>query len=77
MLKTEMKRCFNWVRLFPILVVTDLQMPDLDGLELVNAISERYPGVPVVLMTTHGSENIAAQALASSCSQFCAKIGTG
>ncbi len=57
----------------PDLVVTDLQMPDLDGLELVTAIGERYPGVPVVLMTAHGSENIAAQALASGAASFVPK----
>ncbi len=49
----------------PDLVVTDLQMPELDGLQLVNQISERYPTLPVVLMTAHGSEVIAAQALAN------------
>jgi CheY-like chemotaxis protein len=57
----------------PDLVVTDLQMPDLDGLELVNAIGQKYPGVPVVLMTAHGSENIAAQALASGAASFVPK----
>jgi CheY-like chemotaxis protein len=57
----------------PDLVVTDLQMPDLDGLELVNAIGRQYPGVPVVLMTAHGSENIAAQALASGAASFVPK----
>lgn len=57
----------------PDIVVTDLQMPDMDGLELVNAISEKYPDVPVVLMTAHGSENIAAQALASGAASFVPK----
>jgi CheY-like chemotaxis protein len=57
----------------PDLVVTDLQMPDLDGLELVTAIGEKYPDVPVVLMTAHGSENIAAQALASGAASFVPK----
>lgn len=57
----------------PDLVVTDLQMPDLDGLELVTAIGEKYPEVPVVLMTAHGSENIAAQALASGAASFVPK----
>ena len=49
----------------PDLVLTDLQMPNLDGLELVNHITEQYPNLPVVLMTAHGSETIAAQALAN------------
>ncbi len=57
----------------PDLVLTDLQMPDLDGLQLVNSINERYPDVPVVLMTAHGSENIAAQALASGAASYVPK----
>src|SRR5262245_15829558 len=44
-------------------VVTDLQMPELDGLELVDAIRSRFPNVPVILMTAYGSEQIAIQAL--------------
>ncbi|MBX7165354.1 MAG: response regulator [Pirellulales bacterium] len=45
------------------LVVTDLQMPGLNGLELVEAIRRRWPLVPVILMTAHGSEDIAVAAL--------------
>ena len=47
----------------PDLVITDMQMPEMDGLELVEAIRRRHPGLPVVLMTAHGSEEIAVQAL--------------
>ncbi len=45
------------------LVVTDLQMPEMDGLALVEAIRSRYPEIPVILMTAHGSEDIAVRAL--------------
>jgi CheY-like chemotaxis protein/anti-sigma regulatory factor (Ser/Thr protein kinase) len=45
------------------LVVTDLQMPGMDGLALVEAIRARHPLVPVILMTAHGSEEIAVHAL--------------
>lgn len=47
----------------PDLVVTDLQMPELDGLELVTHLRMHFPRVAVVLMTAHGSELIATQAL--------------
>jgi CheY-like chemotaxis protein/anti-sigma regulatory factor (Ser/Thr protein kinase) len=47
----------------PDLVVTDLQMPEMDGLELVEEIRRTYPTVPVILMTAHGSEEIATAAL--------------
>ncbi|MDB2687257.1 response regulator [Mariniblastus sp.] len=57
----------------PDLVVTDLQMPELDGLGLVTAIGKDYPEVPVILMTAHGSENVAAQALANGAASFVPK----
>jgi CheY-like chemotaxis protein len=47
----------------PDLVLTDLQMPELNGLELVEAVKSNHPSVPVILMTAHGSEDIAIQAL--------------
>jgi CheY-like chemotaxis protein len=50
-------------RACPSIVLTDLLMPEMDGLELVEAIRARYPLVPVVLMTAYGSEDAAIQAL--------------
>ena len=44
-------------------VVTDLQMPEMDGLTLVEEIRSRYPEIPVILMTAHGSQELAARAL--------------
>ncbi|MGA2256372.1 MAG: response regulator, partial [Thermoguttaceae bacterium] len=50
-------------RFVPDLVLTDLQMPHIDGLQLVSTVREKYPRVPVILMTSQGSEEIAFQAL--------------
>ncbi|MBP3954854.1 response regulator [Gemmata sp. G18] len=47
----------------PAAVLTDLQMPNMDGLALVEQVRQRFPRVPVVLMTGHGSEEIAIAAL--------------
>jgi CheY-like chemotaxis protein len=47
----------------PDVVLTDLQMPIMDGLELVTLIRDRFPRIPVILMTAVGSEEIAIQAL--------------
>ncbi|MSR58474.1 MAG: response regulator [Planctomycetaceae bacterium] len=47
----------------PDLVLTDLQMPEMDGLKLVAAIKADFPLTPVILMTSQGSEEIAAEAL--------------
>jgi CheY-like chemotaxis protein/anti-sigma regulatory factor (Ser/Thr protein kinase) len=47
----------------PDLVLTDLVMPEVDGLELVSRVKSQYPLVPVVLMTSKGSEEVAVRAL--------------
>jgi len=39
-------------------VVTDLSMPGMDGLELMSHIAARAPALPVILLTAHGSENM-------------------
>lgn len=44
-------------------ILTDLIMPDMNGMELVDYVRRHYPAVPVILMTAHGSEEIAMQAL--------------
>jgi CheY-like chemotaxis protein len=47
----------------PDLILTDLQMPEMDGLQLVESIRRLHPSVPTILMTAHGSEDIALRAL--------------
>ena len=47
----------------PDLILTDLTMPVMDGLELVTAMRKHHPGVPVILMTAYGSETLAIEAL--------------
>jgi len=44
-------------------VLTDLQMEGMDGLNLVRAIRNEHPQVPVIVMTGHGSEDVAMKAL--------------
>lgn len=59
--------------LAPDAVVTDLQMPRVNGLELVETIRRKYPYVPVVLMTAHGSEDVAARALMAGAASYVPK----
>ena len=47
----------------PDVVVTDMQMPEMDGLELVTALRNMHPVLPVILITAHGSEELAILAL--------------
>ncbi|MBZ0235713.1 MAG: sigma-54 dependent transcriptional regulator [Deltaproteobacteria bacterium] len=44
-------------------VLTDLQMPGMSGLELIAAIAARDASLPVILLTAHGSERIAVAAV--------------
>lgn len=55
------------------LVLTDLQMDEMDGLELVEAVRSEYPLTPVILMTANGSEEIAVQALEKGAASYVAK----
>jgi CheY-like chemotaxis protein len=57
----------------PDLLLTDLNMPEMDGLELVETVRARYPGVPTILMTANGSEEIAIRALRSGAASYVAK----
>jgi CheY-like chemotaxis protein len=57
----------------PDLVLTDLQMPEMGGLELVETVRRRFPGLPVVVMTAHGSEEVAVQALRKGAASYVAK----
>ena len=47
----------------PDLVVTDLQMPIMDGLQLVTEMRTRFPQTPVILVTSFGNELVAVEAL--------------
>ena len=57
----------------PDLVLTDLQMPELNGLQLVSEIQRNFPQVPVILMTATGSEKIAVQALQKGAASYVRK----
>lgn len=57
----------------PDVVVTDMQMPSMNGLELVEAVRARFSSLPVILMTAHGSEKVAAAALRSGAASYVSK----
>jgi CheY-like chemotaxis protein len=57
----------------PDIVVSDLQMPEMDGLELVETIRRDSPALPVILMTAHGSEETAIEALRRGATNYVAK----
>ncbi len=47
------------------LILTDFQMPDMDGFELLAHVREHYPDTPAIMMTGHASVQHAVQAMAN------------
>ena len=45
----------------PDLILLDLEMPQMDGFQVVDALNEHQVDVPVILITSHGSEAIAVE----------------
>jgi len=39
----------------PAVVVTDLRMPGIDGMQLFQAIHREHPALPVIILTAHGT----------------------
>lgn len=54
-------------------VLSDVYMPDLNGLDLVTALRTGYPGLPIVLMTAQGSVEVAVEAVSRGASDFIGK----
>lgn len=46
----------------PDLIIMDIRMPGMTGLEVLEQLNERKANIPVILMTFHGSEETAVQA---------------
>src|SRR5258708_23568238 len=44
-------------------IVSDIKMPGMDGLTLLSRIQELRPGTPTLLITGHGEDELAIQAL--------------
>jgi sigma-B regulation protein RsbU (phosphoserine phosphatase) len=57
----------------PDVVVTDIEMPGMTGLELIAQLHEDQPGLPVVVMTAHASVEYAVDALRRQANEFLTK----
>ena len=54
-------------------VVSDYQMPEMDGLEFLEAVRERRPEMPFILFTGKGSEEIASEAISAGVTDYLQK----
>ncbi len=55
------------------LVLTDIKMPQMDGLTLTSEVRESYPDIPVVLMTGYPSVESAVTALRNKVADYITK----
>jgi len=55
------------------LVISDLKMPGMDGIELFDELSEIRPDVPVIIMTAYGSLETSEDAMKKGVADFITK----
>ncbi len=46
----------------PEVIISDIRMPDIDGMNLLNSISKDFPNIPVIIMTAHSDLDSAVSA---------------
>lgn len=55
------------------LILTDMKLPDGNGLDIVRYVAERYPNVPIAVITAHGSMDMAVESMKSGAFDFVSK----
>jgi DNA-binding NarL/FixJ family response regulator len=68
--------CQEAEQLDPDVIIMDLSMPDLSGIDAMKRIHERRPDLPVVILTAHADDGTEREAREAGASGFIAK-GTG
>jgi len=73
-LATNGQEALQKIREFsPHVVISDINMPQMDGITLLKEMSSLEVPVPVILITAHGSESVAAQGLRAGAYDYLAK----
>lgn len=57
----------------PDLILLDLQMPGMDGIETLTRIKQQFPHMPVVIMTAHGTIDRAVSTMKQGAQDFLTK----
>ena len=68
--------CQEAEQLDPDVIIMDLSMPDLSGIDAMKRIHERRPDLPVVILTAHADDGTEREAREAGASGFVAK-GSG
>jgi len=57
----------------PDCIVSEYNMPGMDGIEFLQAVRKEYPDLPFILFTGRGSETVASEAIAAGVSDYIQK----
>jgi PAS domain S-box-containing protein len=60
-------------KISPQIVITDIRMPGMDGLQVLEAVKKKYPDIEVIVATAFGEMDVAIQALQLDASDFITK----
>jgi len=55
------------------LIITDLRLPNYDGIELMSEFKKEFPQIPVILMTGYSDVNTAVKAIKNGASDYISK----
>lgn len=55
------------------IAILDYKLPDGDGIDLLDSLRAQKPGLPVLFLTAHGSEDVAMQAMSRGASDYVSK----
>jgi DNA-binding NarL/FixJ family response regulator len=61
----------------PDVILLDFQMPDLNGLDVAQQISQLFPQIPILMVTIHLSNQLAEAARKAGIRGACAKQDVG
>ncbi|MDY0301853.1 MAG: sigma-54 dependent transcriptional regulator, partial [Trichlorobacter sp.] len=62
-----------FAEIMPALVITDMKMPNMDGMQVIKSIKEQSPATPVIMITAFGSVNMAVNAMKSGAYDYITK----
>jgi two-component system, response regulator FlrC len=61
------------LKINPDIIVSDINLPGLSGVEFLRFVKQRFPGIPVVLMTAYAEINAAVEALKEGAADYIQK----